>query len=165
MATGLKPDIITLAKPLGGGLPLSATLLPKKVNDVIVLGEHGTTFGGGPVCATLGLMVWKEITAPGFLEGVREKSKYLSTLLESLKREFNFLGSIRGKGLLMGIEVNIDPEQPEESLRKVIDSCRENGLLILRSGKNVLRIAPALTITKEELKAGVDILREVFSAL
>ena len=56
-AVGLKPDIITLAKPLGGGLPLSATLIPKKMNDAIHLGEHGTTFGGGPVCAALGLIV------------------------------------------------------------------------------------------------------------
>ena len=86
-------------------------------------------------------------------------------MLSELKSEFSFLGDIRGKGLLMGIEFNIDHENPEGATLDVIGCARDKGLLILRSGKNVLRIAPALTITEEELKTGIGILRDIFKDL
>lgn len=155
---GLIPDIITLAKPLAGGLPLSATLIPARINDLLHVGEHGTTFGGGPVTTAMGLVVWKILSDPGFIKEVAEKGAYLTSLLTDLSGSFTFLGNIKGSGLLKGIEINVD----DEKLLKVIPGAMEKGLLLLRSGKNVIRIAPPLVITKEELKKGCEILAEVF---
>ncbi|MBN2351411.1 MAG: aminotransferase class III-fold pyridoxal phosphate-dependent enzyme [Spirochaetales bacterium] len=164
-AAGLKPDMITLAKPIAGGLPLSATLFGDKVNDLIKLGEHGTTFGGGPVPSALGLLVWKAIHAPGFMEEVKAKGEYLAGLYADMKKEFPFVGEFRGLGLLRGIEIVARKEKPEDLCKTIIDGARGKGLLVLRSGSNVIRIAPPLTITREELKTGMDILTDVFRGL
>lgn len=161
-ALGLKPDIVTLSKPLAGGLPLSATLIPHKVNDIIHVGDHGTTFGGGPVTTALGLYVWNIITAPGFLAQVRERGDQLKAGLEALKTQFSFVGELRGKGLLQGIQLNL-PEGKE--MAEVIEACRKEGLLILRSGTNLLRIAPPLVITEKELAKGLSILKKVLSKI
>ena len=162
-ALGLKPDIVTLSKPLAGGLPLSATLIPKKVNDIIHVGDHGTTFGGGPVTSAVGLHVWKIITDPVFLAGVREKGAFLRRCLEELKKQFPTLtGEIRGKGLLQGLQLNL-PEGKDVSM--VVNSCREEGLIILRSGTNLLRIAPPLVISKKEIAEGVGIIGKVLGTM
>jgi acetylornithine/N-succinyldiaminopimelate aminotransferase len=165
LAIGLEPDIITLAKPIAGGLPLSATLFSEKINNLIQFGEHGTTFGGGPVPAALGLLVWKALNEKGFMQTVKEKSAYLENLLEGLKKEFPIIGELRGKGLLQGIEIVDKSEKPDVFLKQIIDLAREKGLLILRSGKNVIRIAPPLTISRAELAEGIEILKQVFQAL
>jgi predicted acetylornithine/succinylornithine family transaminase len=162
LEAGLRPDIITLAKPIAGGLPLSATLITQKINDCIHFGEHGTTFGGGPVPAVLGLIVWKTIHETGFMRSVLARGEYLETLYQGLKKEFSFVGEFRGKGLLRGIELKIKSDQPDEVLKDIIARAREKGLLILRSGANVIRIAPPLTITDVELANGMDILAAVF---
>ncbi|HEQ72292.1 MAG TPA: aspartate aminotransferase family protein [Spirochaetia bacterium] len=165
LAMGLEPDMITLAKPIAGGLPLSATLFSKEVNELIKYGEHGTTFGGGPVTAALALVVWRAITAPGFMESVNEKSAYLEKLLAQLKEEIPALGAVKGKGLLRGIEIPATTEAPDQMMKKIIGLARENGLLILRSGKNVVRIAPPLTISREELAEGMAILKKALTAV
>ncbi len=175
---GLRPDIVTLAKPLGGGLPLSAVLLPAKVNELIHPGEHGTTFGGGPVTTSLGSMIWDTLSEPSFIEEVRQKAVFLTEALEGLRGSFPFLGRIKGKGLLLGLEVggvqdkdvkdseiqDKDPETPD-LLTRSLEDMREAGLLALRCGTNVLRIAPPLIITKEEIQIGIDIMRKVFEGL
>jgi acetylornithine/N-succinyldiaminopimelate aminotransferase len=165
LEVGLLPDIITLAKPIAGGLPLSATLFGDKINSLIQFGEHGSTFGGGPVCAALGLIVWKTINAPGFFKSVQEKGEYLDSLLRGCKKEFDFLGETKGKGLLRGIEILVKNEKPDELIKDILTGAREKGLLLLRSGQNVIRIAPPLTITREELAAGVEIMKDVFRSL
>jgi acetylornithine/N-succinyldiaminopimelate aminotransferase len=128
------------------------------VNDLIQLGEHGTTFGGGPVPAALGLIFWKAVHEPGFMDEVNAKGEYLRTLYEPLKKELPFVGEFRGAGLLRGIEIVAKKEKPVELLKTIISGAREKGLLILRSGDNVIRIAPPLTITREELKTGMEII-------
>ena len=162
---GLKPDMITLAKPIAGGLPLSATLFSEKINSLIQPGEHGSTFGGGPVPAALGLIVWKKINEKGFLEAVVEKGRYLETLYEGLKKEFRFVGAFRGRGLLRGVEIVTTSDNPDEVIKAIIARARDNGLLVLRSGSNVVRIAPPLTITHEELRTGMDILAAALRAV
>lgn len=157
-ALGLKPDIVTLSKPLAGGLPLSATLIPKKVNDIIHVGDHGTTFGGGPVTTAVGLQVWKIISDTKFLATVQKRAQQLRTGLEKLKFHFDFVGDLRGKGLLQGIQLNL-PEGKDTAW--VIEECRKEGLLILRSGTNLLRIAPPLVISKKDLDEGLGILEKV----
>ena len=159
MGAGLHPDIITLAKPLAGGLPLSATLIPERINNLLHIGEHGTTFGGGPVTTAMGLVVWNVLSDPTFISGVLEKGKILKDELEKLSQDFDFQGKVKGKGLLQGIEVN----SGEDELKKIIKSAMEKGLLILRSGKNIIRIAPPLVITIEEIKTGIGILKQVFA--
>ncbi len=107
-AVGLEPDLITLAKPLAGGLPLSAILIPTKVNELIHVGEHGTTFGGGPVTTAVASRVWDLVSSPGFLAAVVQKGEYLRGKLEGLGARFPFLGEVRGRGLLLGLEVKLE---------------------------------------------------------
>ncbi|MBN2444272.1 MAG: aspartate aminotransferase family protein [Spirochaetales bacterium] len=158
---GLNPDIITLAKPLAGGLPLSATLIPGKINDLLHVGEHGTTFGGGPVTTAVGLVVWKILTDPAFIKEVEKKGELLAKELTALSGRYSFLGAVKGKGLLAGIEVNVE----DETFSKIIPSAMEKGLLVLRSGKNTIRIAPPLVITQDDLVNGCAILEQVFKEL
>jgi acetylornithine/N-succinyldiaminopimelate aminotransferase len=154
---GLAPDVITLAKPLAGGLPLSATLIPQKINDLLRVGEHGTTFGGGPVTTAVACKVWDILSDPALMARTGEKGEYLESILQKMKKRYGFLGRIKGRGLLMGIEVGCD----DEVFKRIIRKAMEGGLLMLRSGANVLRFAPPLVITKEELDEGCAILENV----
>ncbi len=162
---GLQPDIMTLSKPLAGGLPLSATLTPAKINDLLHIGEHGTTFGGGPVTAAVGSRVFDTIAHPEFLRSVEEKGKLLTEKLQNLQKLLpDRVKEIRGMGLLKGIVVassTSSDKQSGELIPEIMKRCREKGLLILRSGTNVIRIAPPLIISKEEIEAGTAILQSV----
>ncbi len=165
---GLKPDIVTLAKPLAGGLPLSATLIPEKINTLIHVGEHGSTFGGGPVTAAVALRVLEVLSEESFIAEVAEKGDYFAKLLEGLTNRHSSLGALKGKGLLRGVEYlggESDGGGKSPDLSKVISLAREKGLLILRSGTNVLRFTPPLTISKDELERGIAILDEVMGEL
>ncbi len=152
---GLKPDIITLSKPLAGGLPLSATLIPKKVNDVIHIGEHGTTFGGGPVTTAVALKVMEIINNSSFLENVKILSNYFKSELESIIERKKTAVKVKGEGLLLGLQL-ADPEL----IPSVMEKCQNNGLLVLRTGIDTLRFAPPLNITKEEIKLGLEIIEK-----
>jgi acetylornithine/N-succinyldiaminopimelate aminotransferase len=153
---GLEPDIITLSKPIAGGLPLSATLLPKKINDLVQVGDHGTTFGGGPVTTRVALEVWSQINSPGFLAKVGQKSAFLKDQLEQLATDQPKLGDLKGAGLLRGIQVKDSALLPD-----IMAKARDAGLLILRSGTDILRMAPPLIISTEEISEGIKILRKV----
>lgn len=153
---GLKPDIITISKPLAGGLPLSATLIPKKVNDIIKIGEHGTTFGGGPVTTAVALKVMAKINTPDFLQNVRELSNYFKAGLEQIIEKSSHALKVKGEGLLLGLQLSSPDMVPV-----VIDNCREHGLLILRTGSDTLRFAPPLNITVDEIKIGLNIIEKV----
>jgi acetylornithine/N-succinyldiaminopimelate aminotransferase len=172
-AVGLSPDIITLAKPLAGGLPLSATLIPKKVNDILKPGDHGSTFGGGPVTTAVAGRVWDIITKPKFLVWVNKQAEALETELTKIARTHSTgdvrIGSIRGKGLLRGLEVIAPEDKTADLMKSILTKAQQRGLLLLRSGKNIVRIAPPLVITSKEIQVGCDILaaaiQEAFSAL
>ncbi len=150
---GLNPDIITLSKPLAGGLPLSATLIPRKVNDLIKIGEHGTTFGGGPVTTAVALKIMGIINSDEFLNNVKELSSYFKNILNDIISKKENAVSVKGEGLLLGLKLT-----NEALIPTIMDKCRENGLLILRTGSDTLRFAPPLNITKEEIKTGLKIL-------
>jgi acetylornithine/N-succinyldiaminopimelate aminotransferase len=160
---GLEPDIITLAKPLAAGLPLSAVLLPAKVNDLIHEGEHGTTFSGGPVTTAVALKVWETLGDPDFIRGVQERGKRLGELLEALASRHPGLGRVKGRGLLRGIEVTAESLKGSSLgvVPGLVLAAREAGLLILRSGTNVLRVAPPLVVSVAELQQGVGLLETV----
>lgn len=164
-SVGLKPDIITLAKPLAGGLPLSATLIPAKINDLLSVGDHGTTFGGGPVTTAVASYIWDILTAPEFLEEVREKGKYLKGLLSNLAQRVSFLGVPMGMGMLQGITVDLPESQLKEKMPAILAEARTEGLLVLRSGTNVIRIAPPLVIRRDEIEAGIKKLEKALKRI
>ena len=159
---GLVPDIVTLAKPMAGGLPLSATLIPAKVNDQVHVGDHGTTFGGGPVTTAVGNKVFDIVTDPKFLETVVRRGKQFERLLKGLKKDFPFASEVKGLGLLRGLRLKHDPGK-KTLMNDVIASCQARGLLVLRAGTDILRFAPPLTVTKKDLDEALEILRAVLT--
>jgi acetylornithine/N-succinyldiaminopimelate aminotransferase len=168
---GLKPDIVTLAKPIAGGLPLSATLIPEKVNAILKPGDHGSTFGGGPVTTAVAGRVWDIVSNPKFLAWVRERGEALAIELGKIADAHREgacrLGEVRGKGLLRGLEVISAEDKTADVMKTILTKTREKGLLVLRSGANVIRIAPPLVITTKEIQCGAALLaaaiKETFS--
>ena len=158
---GLEPDIITLAKPLAAGLPLSATLIPEKINDLLHPGDHGSTFGGGPVTTAVASHVLDIIFDPAFLGEVQRKGEILRQDLEGLcSRHQGTTAGVRGLGLLTGIELT-----EAETVAAVVEGCRERGLLVLRSGTATVRLAPPLTISDGEIRKGLEILEDTLKAI
>ena len=156
---GLEPDIVTLAKPLAAGLPLSATMIPEKINSLLHIGEHGTTFGGGPVTTCVALKVWDVLSQPGFLDQVREKSQFLQSRLQQMADDHSIVGEVRGRGMLRGIEII------GADVADVMKEAGNRGLLVLRSGSNVLRLAPPLIIEESDLAEGLSIIDGILEGL
>ncbi len=146
MNYGLNPDIVTTAKGLGGGLPLGATLLGSRVQDVLQPGSHGSTFGGNPVCCAGALNIISRIDR-ALLDGVKERSNYLFTALEGAQG----IKNLSGMGLMLGFE-------PELSARAFAEKLLEKGLLVT-TAKEKIRLLPALNIPMEQLKAAVEIIK------
>lgn len=154
---GLEPDLITLAKPLGGGLPLAATLIPAPIDAQLHVGDHGTTFGGGPVTCAVGNLVWDTVAAPEFVAEVRIRGRYLRAGLQKLVDASPRLGQVKGAGLLAGVTVTGDVEGMP-AIGKMLPALREAGLLALRSGEDVLRLAPPLIVGEAEIDEGLAII-------
>jgi acetylornithine/N-succinyldiaminopimelate aminotransferase len=152
-ALGLDPDLVTLAKPLGGGLPLGAVLMKEKIAATIKAGDHGSTVGGNPVACAAGLAVLKELLRPGFLEDARARAARLRSDLEALvarkAAQGVVCGPVLGKGFLAGFRYGGD-------LGALVAACRRNGLLVHRAGHDVLRILPPLNISLEEIGELID---------
>lgn len=138
------PDIICMAKGLGGGVPIGATLAVKKVADAFKPGDHGSTFGGNPVVCAAALVVLDQLVNNNILENVNLMGQYLIQGLSKLNEKYNFFEEIKGMGLLLGIDLKID---------KALfgDKCFEKGLLLVGAQGNVMRILPPLNVTKEDI--------------
>lgn len=149
---GVKPNITTLAKGLGGGLPIGAFLLDEQLGGVLTAGHHGSTFGGNPICCAGALTVMDRLLSDGFLESIRVKSELLRSTLKSER-----IRSLSGLGLMVGIEL-IEPL----NAAAVRERCLELGLLVL-TAKSKVRLLPPLTISDEELKKGLAILSRAIS--
>ncbi len=154
----LRPDIITLSKPLAAGLPLSATVIPERINSQVKLGEHGTTFGGGPVTTAVAEEVLHTVHDARFLDDVRQRARQLEEMLHRLLSERSIVASLRGLGLLRGVELALTHEQAAEVIPRLLERTRSAGVLVLRSGANVIRIAPPLTISPSEVERGITTL-------
>ncbi|WP_308780264.1 aspartate aminotransferase family protein [uncultured Clostridium sp.] len=152
----IQPDIVTMAKGLGAGLPIGGLLCNKKLSEVFNPGDHGTTFGGNPVACSGALVVLDKICNEDMLNEIKEKGEYLMQLLKDIKSPL--IKDIRGKGLMIGVEV---ATTPSEIQKKAL----EKGLLVLTAGKNVIRLLPPLIISKEEIKEGVKILQETIVSI
>lgn len=155
-AEGAEPDIMAVAKGVGGGFPLGACIATEKAAAGMVPGTHGSTYGGNPLATAVGNAVWDEISKPEFLEQVERVSNFLKQQFESLKDEFpDVVNEIRGKGLLCGMQL----KKPAIEVRKIM---LEHKLLGGSAGDNVLRLAPPLIITEDHVREAVNILRKCF---
>lgn len=150
------PDIITIAKGLGGGLPIGGFLCNQKLSNVLTPGDHGTTYGGNPIACAGSLVVLDEICTPEMLNEITAKGDLLKFLLENLN--LPIVKEIRGKGLMVGIETTIDAALIQKK-------ALEKGLLVLTAGKNVVRLLPPLLIDNTTMLAGIKILEDVLTSL
>lgn len=148
MNYGITPDIVSTAKGLGGGLPLGAALLGEKVENVLGHGDHGSTFGGNPVCCAGALSILERLDS-AFLEQVREKGDYIRRTLQGAKG----IQSVTGMGLMVGIK-------PEKPASEVVKKCVEAGVLCL-TAKDKVRLLPALNIPMETLAKALDVIKKV----
>jgi acetylornithine/succinyldiaminopimelate/putrescine aminotransferase len=143
---GITPDLLALAKPLGGGLPLGAVLVRSELAPGIVPGDHGSTFGGNPVAAAAALAVLDRLSAPRFLAGVNSRGALLRRGLEQLAaRHSGLVSDVRGLGLMFGVELDRDAAP-------VLARLREHGVLAVKAGDRVVRLLPPLVIKKAELE-------------
>jgi 4-aminobutyrate aminotransferase len=157
------PDIIALAKGIASGMPLGATVSHSEVMDWVP-GSHASTFGGNPISCQAALTTI-DLLQGGLIENASRLGEYLFENLIDLQERFSLIGDVRGKGLMIGIELVKDRVTKEKAIEErsaVIQGCFEKGLLILGCGENVVRFSPPLVITKKEANVALSILEEVF---
>jgi acetylornithine/N-succinyldiaminopimelate aminotransferase len=151
----IKPDIVPIAKGIGGGFPLGAVLMNKKVAAGMTAGTHGSTFGGNPLAMAVGNAVLDQIYKKGFLANVKKLSKYFHYELNKLKKEFpKVIKEVRGVGFLIGLQLHNDQTK---FIQKLID----NKLLTIRAAENVIRILPPLNVKKQEIDIALKIIKKV----
>lgn len=155
---GVTPDMMTVAKPLGGGLPIGAILMTQAVADAIHAGEHGTTFGGGPFVATIAGVVFDKIADPAFLAHVRDVSDYLDEALHDFASSHPQVRELRGRGLMRGIQI----EGSAAVLREVAHSA---GLMVATAGDDVVRLLPPLIIDRQHVDELVEKLDIAFKQM
>lgn len=165
---GVEPDIITMAKGIANGFPISACITRADIGDSFEPGDHLSTFGGNPVSAAAALANIEVMLREKLPEKAAEKGEYIMKRLNEMKQKYEIIGDIRGKGLMVGVELVKDREKKtpaKEETRKIRDLSREKGLLIGSGGvmECVLRIQPPLTIEKEQIDKALDILEESIS--
>lgn len=154
------PDIITMAKGLGGGLPIGAVYVADAYSNVLKLGMHGSTFGGNHLACAVSKAVWDEVSAPSLLAEVEKKGILLRELLMKLKAEFPFIVEARGLGLMLGIQLS-----DQLVARDVLIELLERGLVVGTAGGNSLRFVPALTISEQSLYDAYEIMKAYFQTL
>ena len=151
----VKPDIVPIAKGIGGGFPIGAVLMTKKVASSMTPGSHGSTFGGNPLAMSVGNAVLDQIFKKGFLNNLKKVSKYFFKELEKIKINYpNIIKEIRGKGLLIGIQLHFDQT-------KFIKSLEKNYLLTIRAADYVIRVLPPLNVKKNEIDLALKIIKKV----
>ena len=148
----IKADIVTLAKGLCGGIPAGAVLAGEKACDVLVPGDHGSTFGANPIAAAAGLVVLETVNKPEFLNDIKRKGDTLISILKTLPK----VKEVRGKGLMIGFDI-------EGESWPILQAGLEKGLLLLSSGGSTLRLLPPYVITDKEMEQGLSILKEILS--
>jgi predicted acetylornithine/succinylornithine family transaminase len=156
-SVGVVPDMVTLAKPLAGGLPMGAILVNAEIAAAVKPGDHGTTFGGGPLVAHVANYVLDRIADPALLAHVRETGAWFGEQLEALKARTGKVRAVRGAGLMWGVDIH-EPAGP------VVERARQAGLLLVTAGEYTLRFLPPLVISREDLARGLAILEGVLTS-
>tara|TARA_Y100001970_G_scaffold126355_1_gene156251 strand:+ start:1415 stop:2581 length:1167 start_codon:yes stop_codon:yes gene_type:complete len=155
----IKPDIVPIAKGIGGGFPIGAVLMNKKVASAMTPGTHGSTFGGNPLAMSVGNAVLDKILHKGFLSNVQKLSKHFISELKKIKNDYpEIIKEIRGIGLLLGLQLYSDQV-------KFIKKLEDNKLLTMRAGENVVRILPPLNVKRQEIDLAIKIIRKVCKQL
>jgi len=155
----VKPDIVPIAKGIGGGFPIGAVLMNKKVASGITPGTHGSTFGGNPLAMAVGNTVIDIVSTKKFLNKVKKSSKYFVSKLNKLKEKYpSIIKEIRGRGLLIGIQLQTDQT-------KFIKKLMDNKLLTIRAAENVVRILPPLNVKKQEIDIALKVIDKVCSEI
>lgn len=157
---GLNPDLVSLAKGIGGGLPLGAVLLRQKIADQLKPGDHGTTFGGNPIACAAGLSVVEQIAQPALLKNVEERSAELRAGLSKLAEKYASILAVRGEGLILGLA--LDENLP---VGNVITAAREEKLMVLSAKGNVLRMLPPLNVSANEAREAIAKLDAAFAKI
>ena len=153
--SNIKPDIVPIAKGIGGGFPIGAVLMTKKVASGMIPGTHGSTFGGNPLAMSVGNAVLDQIFKKGFLQNVKKNSEYFHFELNKLKDQYpKIIKEVRGIGLLIGLQLFHDQTK---FIQKLID----NKLLTIRASENVIRILPPLNVKKKEIDLAIKIIKKV----
>ncbi|MDD4940822.1 MAG: aspartate aminotransferase family protein [Candidatus Omnitrophica bacterium] len=155
---GIEPDMFTLAKSLGGGLPIGVMLAKKEISDLLSPGTHASTFGGGPVVCRAALAVLRAIQKEKLLKHAKDSGAYLCEALNNLKAKHAHIKEVRAMGLMCGIELTV-PGKP------VVEACMHKGLLINCTHDKVLRIMPALNVTRGQINKAVEILDTALGSL
>jgi acetylornithine/N-succinyldiaminopimelate aminotransferase len=155
----VKPDIVPIAKGIGGGFPIGAVLMNKKVASCMTAGTHGSTFGGNPLAMAIGNEVMNIVSNKKFLKNIKYISKYFFLRLNEIQKEYpKLIKNIRGKGLLIGIQLHTNQS-------KFIKKLMENRLLTIRAAENVVRILPPLNVKKNEIDQACRIIKKVCSQI
>ena len=145
------PDILCLAKGIAGGVPMGATLVKPEILASMSRGEHSSTFGGNPISCAAGTAALKALTEDGLIENSEAMGKIFREGLEDLKKRHSIIREIRGKGLMIGVEIKFE-------IRDILAALMEHGVLMLYSGRNILRILPPLVISREDIAKVLHIL-------
>jgi acetylornithine/N-succinyldiaminopimelate aminotransferase len=153
---GVIPDMLTLAKPLAGGLPMGAVLVSEEIGSAIQPGDHGTTFGGGPLVAAVAGHVLGRLSDPSLLKSVRENGAWLGEQLGAIARRSGKVRAIRGTGFIWGLDV-------VDSANDIVRRGWDEGILILTAGEHTLRILPPLIMERDDLSRGVSILEKILT--
>ncbi|MCA9922514.1 MAG: aspartate aminotransferase family protein [Anaerolineales bacterium] len=148
-AFGVTPDMMTLAKPLAGGLPIGATLVTQKVADIMQPGDHASTFAAGPLVCAAANVVFDQVSDAKLLQQVQENGAYLQHKLHGL--ESDHIVAIRGTGMLVGMQL-------DTAVSTIIPAARDKGLMIINAGEDVIRLAPPLIVSKEQIDTAVSII-------
>tara|TARA_A100001015_G_C14667379_1_gene585460 strand:- start:101 stop:724 length:624 start_codon:yes stop_codon:yes gene_type:complete len=155
----VKPDIVPIAKGIGGGFPIGAVLMTKKVASCMVPGTHGSTFGGNPLAMSIGNAVLDQIFKKGFLKNVKKISAYFHKELNKIKNDYpKIIQEVRGIGLLIGLKLF-------NNQIKFIKKLENNKLLTIKAAENVVRILPPLNVSKSEVDLATQIIRKVCKEL
>ncbi|RCK54725.1 Acetylornithine aminotransferase, mitochondrial [Candida viswanathii] len=153
------PDIVTIAKALGNGFPIGATMITEKVEKALQVGDHGTTYGGNPLASAIGSFIVDTISNKAFLDSVQGKSEKFVKGLEAIAQKYpEDILQVKGKGLLLGLQF-----RPDFDIGKIVQKCRENGLLVITAGLNTVRLVPALNIPDKAIEKGLEILNNSIS--
>lgn len=155
---GVEPDVMTLAKVLGGGFPIGAIVVQPRLAEILVPGNHASTFGGSPLACAAALAVFEAIEAEDLLENVKAMGAYLKEKLESLGLKHSVIREVRGEGLMLGVELTREGST-------VVSQCIQKGLLINCTAGNVLRFLPAMTVSRQEIDQAIEILDGVMEEL
>ncbi|AKA39988.1 aspartate aminotransferase family protein [Yersinia ruckeri] len=153
MHYGVIPDILTTAKALGGGFPISAMLTTEEIASVMTVGTHGTTYGGNPLACAVAEAALDVINTPKVLNGIAQRHELFVTALTAMGQQYDLFSDIRGMGLLVGAELK---PQFHGQARNFLTAAAANGLMILNAGPNVLRFAPSLVIELKDIEQGMQ---------